>query len=61
MRRPVGEPEGIGCEVKDVQTGLVDFRAMRDGRAVYLCWRLGEEDIAFWHELDAGFAGRQPL
>jgi hypothetical protein len=61
MRLLVGELEGIGCEVKDVQTGLVDFRAMRDGRAVYLCWRLGEEDIEFWHELDAGFAGRQPL
>ena len=43
MRRLVGELEEIGCEVKDVQTGLVDFRAMRDGRAVYLCWRLGEE------------------
>jgi hypothetical protein len=61
MRRLVGELEEIGCEVKDVQTGLVDFRAMRDGRAVYLCWRLGEDDIGFWHELDTGFAGRRPL
>jgi hypothetical protein len=61
MRLLAGELEEIGCEVKDVETGLVDFRAMRDGRAVYLCWRLGEEDISFWHELDAGFAGRQPL
>ncbi len=61
MRRLMEELEGIGCEVKDVHTGLVDFRSIREGRAVYLCWRLGEEQIAFWHELDAGFAGRQPL
>jgi hypothetical protein len=53
--------QGFGVEIKDVGTGLVDFRAMRDGRVVYLCWRLGEPHIAFWHELDAGFAGRQPL
>jgi hypothetical protein len=44
-----------------VSTGLVDFRTMRDGRAVYLCWRLGEDAIRYWHELDAGFAGRRPL
>jgi hypothetical protein len=61
MRRLLEELESIGCEFKDVHTGLVDFRSMRDGRAVYLCWRLGEERIAFWHELDAGYAGRQPL
>ena len=61
MRRLLEELESIGCEFKDVRTGLVDFRAIRDGRAVYLCWRLGEERIAFWHELDAGYAGRQDL
>jgi hypothetical protein len=61
MRRLLAELESIGCEIKDVHTGLVDFRSMREGRAVYLCWRLGEERIAFWHELDSGFAGRQPL
>jgi hypothetical protein len=61
MRLLAEELDEIGCEVKDVETGLVDFRAMRDGRAVYLCWRLGEDDISFWHELDTGFAGRQPL
>jgi hypothetical protein len=61
MGRLLEELESIGCEFKDVHTGLVDFRAMRDGRAVYLCWRLGEERIAYWHELDAGYAGRQPL
>ena len=51
----------LGCEVKDVEMGLLDFRSLRDGREVYLCWKVGEETIAFWHELDTGFAGRQPL
>ncbi|MGH2353300.1 MAG: DUF2203 domain-containing protein [Chloroflexota bacterium] len=61
MRVPLAELQQIGCELKDIQTGLVDFRTVRDGRAVYLCWRLGEDEIRFWHELDTGFAGRQPL
>lgn len=51
----------LGVEIKDIATGLIDFPSDRDGRIVYLCWRLGEGDIAFWHDLDAGFAGRQPL
>jgi len=51
----------LGCEIKDIEQGLVDFPALREGREVYLCWRLGEEEVAFWHELDAGFGGRQPL
>jgi hypothetical protein len=53
--------QGLGVEIKDVRTGLVDFRTRRDDRVVYLCWRLGEPRIAYWHELDSGFAGRQPL
>jgi len=51
----------MGVELKGIDEGLVDFRSERDGRVVYLCWRLGEESIAFWHELDTGFGGRQPL
>ena len=51
----------LGCEIKDIEQGLVDFPSLREGREVYLCWRLGEEEVAFWHELDAGFSGRQPL
>ena len=47
--------------VRDLDRGLVDFPAIRDGQEVYLCWIDGEEDIAFWHELDAGYAGRQEL
>jgi len=50
-----------GIEMKGLDEGLLDFPSDRDGRVVYLCWRLGEERIAFWHEIDAGFAGRQPL
>ena len=55
------ELSGIGCELKGVEEGLVDFPTMREGRTVYLCWKLGEERIDFWHELDTGFTGRQPL
>jgi hypothetical protein len=50
-----------GVEVKDIDAGLVDFRSMREGREVYLCWKFGEDEIQFWHELNAGFAGRQEL
>jgi hypothetical protein len=51
----------IGVELKDYFTGLVDFPSLHNGRLVYLCWRLGEPEVAHWHELDAGFAGRQRL
>jgi hypothetical protein len=47
--------------VRDLERGLVDFPALRDGREVFLCWEEGEPDIAYWHDLDAGYAGRQPL
>jgi hypothetical protein len=52
---------GLGVALKDIEQGLVDFPAERDGRVVYLCWKQGEDEIRFWHELDTGFAGRQPL
>lgn len=48
-------------QIKDLGRGLIDFPALRDGKEVYLCWEEGEPDIAFWHDLDAGFAGREPL
>ena len=47
--------------IKDVNIGLLDFPALRNGREVYLCWQYGEGEIAFWHEVDAGYAGRQPI
>ncbi len=50
-----------GAEFKDINQGLVDFRSWREGREMYLCWKAGEDRIRFWHELDAGFAGRQEL
>ncbi|MCA9971010.1 MAG: DUF2203 domain-containing protein [Anaerolineales bacterium] len=52
---------GFGVEVKDVNAGLIDFLSRRDGREVYLCWRYGEPRIAFYHDLETGFNGRQPL
>ncbi|HEU5424586.1 MAG TPA: DUF2203 domain-containing protein [Nitrolancea sp.] len=51
----------LGVEVKDLDSGLVDFPSLREGRVVYLCWRLDEPTIAYWHELDTGFLGREPL
>lgn len=57
----VGELHDMGVELKGVEQGLVDFPAEREGRTVYLCWQLGEERVAWWHELDTGFAGRQRL
>jgi hypothetical protein len=55
------ELQSLGIELKDYFTGLVDFPCWKDDREVYLCWRLGEPEVAYWHELDAGFAGRQKL
>jgi hypothetical protein len=57
----VNELVVLGCELKDADSGLIDFLSLRNGREIYLCWRLGEERINFWHDLHTGFAGRQPL
>jgi hypothetical protein len=51
----------LGVEVKGIEQGLVDFPSLREGRLVYLCWQAGEDRVMYWHDLDAGFAGRQPL
>lgn len=61
LRTLATELETFGCELKDPDTGLIDFLSLRDGKSVYLCWLLGEERINYWHEIQAGFAGRQPL
>ena len=53
--------EAHGCVLKDLDLGLVDFPSMRDGRAVYLCWKAGETEISHWHGMDEGFAQRKPL
>ena len=57
----VGEIEQGGAELKDVRLGLVDFPAEHEGEVVYLCWQFGEPEVAFWHRLQDGFAGRRPL
>lgn len=57
----VAELTDIGCELKDYKTGLIDFTGSHRGRDICLCWRLGEERVAFWHERNAGFAGRKPV
>jgi hypothetical protein len=61
LRSAAGELDSLGIEVKDPERGLIDFYSERDGEVVYLCYLLGEPDIAFWHRLAGGFAGRQPL
>jgi hypothetical protein len=52
---------GLGAQVKDADEGLVDFPALRDDEEVLLCWKLGEDEVAFWHGLEDGFAGRRPV
>lgn len=61
LRHSVKAIEGLGLELKDINTGLLDFWSQRDGRDVYLCWRYNEATVAHWHDIEAGFAGRQPL
>src|SRR2546421_1655184 len=61
LREYVRELQELGVELKDPIVGLLDFPCLMDGRVVYLCWKLGEPRIEYWHEIEAGFAGRQPL
>ena len=61
LRRDVERVIELGVILRDPETGLVDFPARREGRDVFLCWRLGEERVMFWHSPDTGFGGRQPL
>ncbi|HET6646574.1 MAG TPA: DUF2203 domain-containing protein [Pyrinomonadaceae bacterium] len=57
-----GELEALGVQLKDFDRGLVDFPSLRDGRVVLLCWQIGEGDeLEWWHDVEAGFAGRTPL
>jgi len=51
--------QGMGIQIKDFERGLVDFPHIRDGREVFLCWELQEDDIEFWHDTDSGYAGRE--
>jgi len=62
LTEEMSELEALGVQLKDFDRGLVDFPSLRDGRVVLLCWQLGEGDeLEWWHDMDAGFAGRTPL
>jgi hypothetical protein len=61
VARCVNAIHGLGAIVKDLDEGLVDFPALREGEEILLCWRLGEPDVAHWHDLEEGFRGRRPL
>ena len=61
LRDALGELNASGVQVKDLDQGLLDFPCLMNGRVVLLCWKLGEESIAWWHGTEEGFAGRKPL
>jgi hypothetical protein len=61
VRRLLAKLQELGIVVRDIDRGLIDFPAILDGREAYLCWELGESGIGYWHELEAGYGGRQPL
>ena len=61
LRAALAQFQEAEVVLRDLERGLVDFPALRDGREVYLCWVEGEDEIGYWHDLEAGFAGREPL
>lgn len=61
MRAVIRAVQDMGIEIKRLEPALIDFPCLRGNHVVYLCWQEGEETIAYWHEIEAGFAGRQPL
>jgi hypothetical protein len=61
MQAGVARIDELGVTLREIETGLVDFPALVNGRQVWLCWRLGEGDVEWWHELSDGFGGRRPL
>ena len=61
LQAAVEQIQTIGCQLKDVETGLIDFPTLYRDQEVYLCWKLGESAIGFWHRVEDGFRGRQPI
>jgi hypothetical protein len=61
LREQIEDIQETGCVIKDIEIGLVDWPALHQGREVLLCWKYGEPEVAFWHELHTGFAGRRPI
>jgi hypothetical protein len=61
LQRALGELQAMEIVLRDLERGLVDFPSLRDGEEIYLCWEEGEDEISFWHDIESGYAGRQPL
>jgi len=61
LQKVIVQIQEMGCEIKDLEMGLIDFPSLRDGEEVYLCWKFGEKRIRFYHGIHEGFAGRKPL
>jgi len=61
VQRLLAALQEAGIVIRDIDRGLVDFPAIREGREVYLCWELGEDAVDHWHDLESGFGGREPL
>ncbi len=61
LQRALGELQAMEIVLRDLERGLVDFPSIRDGEEIYLCWEEGEDEISFWHDIESGYAGRQPL
>jgi hypothetical protein len=61
VRRLLGALQEAGIVVRDIDRGLIDFPAVREGQEIYLCWELGEDGVEYWHDLESGYRGRQPL
>ena len=61
VRRLLDALERAGIVLRDIDRGLVDFPALIEGREVYLCWELGEDEVDYWHDLEGGYGGREPL
>lgn len=61
LREQVEAIQATGCVIKDIETGLVDWYALHEGREVFLCWQYGEREVTHWHELESGYSGRRPI
>jgi hypothetical protein len=61
LQRALADLQELEVVLRDLERGLVDFPALRDGREIYLCWEEGEEEIAFWHDRESGYGGREPI
>jgi hypothetical protein len=61
LKSTLEQIQEIGCQLKDIETGLIDFPTLYRDREVYLCWKLGESGIGYWHHVEDGFRGRRPI